>query len=185
MRRRNDTLRPMVVSAMMAAAGLVLPMAFHAAGLGNKFLPMLLPLLLNGFLVPAPWAMGTGALTPLLSSAATGMPPLYPPVAFSMALEGAVLGGVAATVYGGRERRLWYALAAAIVLGRATSLACAWAIADLLHLPRQITIAAALVQGLPGVLLQLTAVPLAVRQISRRGGLLFRHGPDTETDLLQ
>ena len=165
----------MVISATMAAMGLVLPIAFHAVGLGSKFLPMLLPLLLNGFLVPLPWAIATGALVPLLSAVTTGMPPLFPPVAFSMSLECAVLGGTAAAIYRGRPSRLWYALITAILLGRATSLGATWLLAQLLHLPATIVTAAALVQGLPGVLLQLAVVPLVVRQTIRRRGLLFNH----------
>ena len=175
MRNEDGRLRAMVISAIMAAMGLVLPIAFHAVGLGGKFLPMLLPLLLNGFLVPLPWAMATGALVPLLSAVTTGMPPLFPPVAFSMSLECAVLSGTAAAIYRGRPSRLWYALITAIVLGRATSLGATWLLARLLHLPATIATVAALVQGLPGVLLQLAVVPLVVRQTFRRRGFLFNH----------
>ena len=175
MQNKDGNLRGMVISATMAAMGLVLPLAFHAVGLGSKFLPMLLPLLLNGFLVPLPWAIATGALVPLLSAVTTGMPPLFPPVAFSMSLECAVLAGTAAAIYRGRPSRLWYALITAILLGRATSLGATWLIAQLLHLPATIVTAAALVQGLPGVLLQLAVVPLVVRQTIRRRGLLFNH----------
>ncbi len=181
----NGGLRAMVISAMMAALALVLPVVFHAVGLGNKFLPMLLPLLLNGFLVPVPWAVATGVLVPLLSAVATGMPPLFPPVAFTMSLEGAVLGGLAALLYRGNRARLWTALLAAILAGRASSLAGTWILAQLLHLPPRLTTAAALLQGLPGVVLQLTVVPLVVRQISRRRSLLFSHDAESETDLLQ
>jgi hypothetical protein len=175
MQSEDGKLRAMVISAVMAAMGLVLPIAFHAVGLGSKFLPMLLPLLLNGFLVPLPWAIATGALVPLLSAVTTGMPPLFPPVAFSMSLECAVLSGTAAAIYRGLPSRLWYALITAILLGRATSLGATWMLAQLLHLPATIVTAAALVQGLPGVLLQLAVVPLVVRQTIRRRGLLFNH----------
>jgi hypothetical protein len=154
----------MVISAAMAAMALVLPIAFHAVGMGNKFLPMLLPLLLNGFLAPFPWAIATGALTPLLSAVTTGMPPMFPPVAFSMSLECGVMSGTAAAIYRGRPSRLWYALIAAIVLGRATSLSATWLLAGLFHLPATVLTAAALIQGMPGVLLQLAVVPMVVRQ---------------------
>jgi hypothetical protein len=178
----------MVISASMAAMGLVLPIAFHAVGLGNKFSPMLLPLLLNGFLVPLPWAIAIGALTPLLSAVTTGMPTLFPPVAFSMSLECAVLCGTAAAIYRGRPSRLWYALITAILLGKATSLGATWLLAHLLHLPARIVTAAALVQGLPGVLLQLVVVPLVARQTRRRRGPLFNHfdhDSQSKTDILQ
>jgi hypothetical protein len=185
MQSKDDTLRAMVISASMAAMGLVLPIAFHAVGLGGKFLPMLLPLLLNGFLAPLPWAISTGALVPLLSAVITGMPPLFPPVAFSMSLECAVLAGTAAALYRGRPSRLWYALIAAILLGRSTSLGATWALAQLLHLPAAVVTGAVLAQGLPGVLLQLAVVPLVVRQTARRRGLLFNHDAQSQTDLLQ
>jgi hypothetical protein len=177
-------LRAMVVSAIMAAMALVLPIAFHAVGLGSKFLPMLLPLLLNGFLVPLPWAVLTGALVPLLSAVATGMPPLYPPVALAMSLEGAVLGGVAAAIYRGRQRRLWVALIAAILLGRSVSLVSTWLMARLFHLPARLTTAASFLEGLPGVLLQLAVIPLVVRHAARRRGPLFNHDSQSEADVL-
>lgn len=175
----------MVISAAMAALALVLPIVFHAVGLGSKFLPMLLPLLLNGFFVPVGWAVAAGALVPPLSAVLTGMPPLYPPVALAMSIEGAVLGGVAAAIYRGRPKRLWWALVAAILLGRMTSAASTWMMAEWLHLPRRLSVAASLLQGMPGVLLQLAVVPLVVRQALRRHGLLFHHGPASQTDILQ
>jgi hypothetical protein len=173
-----ERLRFMVISASMAAMALVLPIAFHAVGMGSKFLPMLLPLLLNGFLVPLPWAVATGALVPVLSAVTTGMPPLFPPVAFSMSMECAVLAGTAALIYRARPSRLWYALITAIVLSRAASLWATWLLALAFHLPAKIVTAATLIQGLPGVYLQLVVVPLVVRQIQRRRGPLFHYDPE-------
>ncbi len=167
------TLRNMILSAAMAALGLVLPMAFHAVGLGSRFLPMFLPLLLNGFLVSPVWAALTGAAVPLISSLATGMPPLYPPVALSMSLEGAILGGVSALLYRGRPSRLWPALIAALICGRSAGFAATWLLARAFHLPAVLAVTAMAIQGLPGILLQLTVVPLVVRQIQRRRGILF------------
>jgi hypothetical protein len=170
---KQDRLRAMVISAVMAALGLTLPIAFHAAGLGSKFLPMLLPLLLNGFLVPVPWAVLTGALVPLISAVSTGMPPLYPPVAVVMMAEGAVLGGVAALLR--RGGRLWLPLIAAIVLGRATAFSLTWALAAIFALPPAMASWAMLIQSAPGVGLQLVVVPLALRMLSKREGPLFAH----------
>jgi niacin transporter len=165
-------LRAMVISAMMAALALVLPLVFHSVGLGNKFLPMLLPLLLNGFLVPFPWAVLTGAFVPVASAFLTGMPPLYPPVAALLAVEGAVLGGVAALLY--RGRRLWTALLCAVLLGRLAGFVLAWLLASAFHLPAAFASLAMVVAGLPGVALQFAVVPLVLRAVERRGGLLFQ-----------
>ncbi len=156
----------------MAALGLTLPVAFHMVGLGSRFLPMLLPLLLNGFLVPLPWAAATGFLVPLLSSIATGMPPMYPPVAAAMACEGAVLGSVAALLYRRGKGPLWLALVAAMAAGRGTALAVSYLLAKQFGLPPAFASLAMLVQGLPGVALQIAVVPVVVRGLRRRSGLL-------------
>jgi len=169
----TDKLRAMIISAAMAALGLTLPVVFHAVGLGSKFLPMLLPLLLNGFLVPLPWAVLTGAAIPLVSALLFGMPPLYPPVAFIMSCEGAILGGIAAAVYRATRPRVWPALLLAIVCGRATSFALTWWFAGKFGLPPGLASLGTLAQGLPGVALQLAVVPIVVRTLSRRKGILF------------
>jgi len=171
----NETgrLRHLVLNAMIMALGLTLPMAFHAVGLGSKFTPMLLPLLLNGFLSPLGWAVLIGGLTPLVSSLTTGMPPLYPPVAVVMSVECMVLAATARFVYCATRGRVWPAAVAAVVCGRAVSLSLSWLVASYLDLPQRLSVAASFVQGLPGIALQLSVVPLIVVLIHRRGGLLF------------
>ncbi|MCL6545273.1 MAG: hypothetical protein K6T61_08580 [Bryobacteraceae bacterium] len=169
----TNRLRHLVVNAMIMAIGLTLPMAFHAVGLGSKFTPMLLPLLLNGFLSPLAWAVAVGGLTPLVSAFATGMPPLYPPVAFIMSVECMVLAGTARILFCATRGRLWPSLAAAIICGRAVSLSLSWFTAAYLDLPQRLSVLASLVQGLPGIALQLSVVPLVVTLIHRRQSLLF------------
>jgi len=169
----SGRLRWMVINSAVMALGLTLPIVFHAVGLGNKFLPMLLPLLLNGFLSPLRWAVFTGGATPLVSALLTGMPPLYPPVAAVMAVEGIVLGGVARLIYDASRRRVWPALFAAITCGRLVSASLTWSLATLLGLPVKLSVAASLLQGLPGIALQIAVVPLALRAVHTRRGLLF------------
>ncbi len=166
----------MVLSAAMGALALALPVAFHAAGLGSRFLPMLLPLLVNGYLSRWPWAVATGFGIPWLSAFATGMPPLYPPIAAVMSLECAVLAATAAAT---SRLPLPLSVALAVAAGRATALAGTWAAAAWLELPPGFASLAMLVQGLPGVVLQLIVAPLAVAALRRRGGLLLH-----ETDLV-
>jgi hypothetical protein len=165
--------RAIVVSAAMGALALVLPVAFHAVGLGSKFLPMLLPLLLNGFLVPLPWAVGTGAVIPWISGLATGMPPLYPPVAAVVSLEGAVMAAVASALYVHLRRAVWLALLPAVVAGRVVSFAAVWLLAEWFALPPAFAATASILQGLPGVALQVTVIPLVLEMLRRRPGLLF------------
>jgi len=170
-------LRSMTISAAMAALALTLPVGFHMAGLGSQFLPMLLPLLINGFLVAPGWAVLTGLAAPVASSLATGMPPLYPPVALIVALEGATLGGVAAVVRRFSRPRVWPALISAVCCGRLLSFALNWALAGRLGLPPALTSWAALLHGLPGVALQLSVTPLVVAMLEGRRSLLFADEP--------
>lgn len=157
----------------MAALALVLPVAFHAVGLGSKFLPMLLPLLLNAFLVPWRWAVGTGAVVPWISALATGMPPIYPPVAAVMSAESAVMAAVAALIYRRGRRGVWTALIPAILAGRLTSFGATFLLARLFGLPAALASVARLLEGLPGVALQLAVVPLVLRALAARRSILL------------
>jgi hypothetical protein len=171
---QSDKLRLMVVNGVIVALGITLPVAFHLVGLGNKFLPMLLPLLLNGFLSPLRWAIFTGFATPLISALVTGMPALYPPIALVVAAEGMVAAGIARTIYVAGRRRVWPALISAIVCGRVAAFVLSWLLARQFELPPALSSTAMVLQGLPGVLLQLAVIPLVLRALSKRKGLLFQ-----------
>lgn len=173
MKPRQTDLRALVVSAMMAGLALTLPVAFHVAGLGSAFLPLLLPLLLNAFLVPMRWAVFTAGAAPLASGFLTGMPPVYPPVAFVMSAEAAVMAGAAGALFRLTNRRIWVPLIAAVILGRCTMLLLTWQLAGAFGLPKAFSAIASLVHGLPGVALQCTVVPVALRLLFRRPSLLL------------
>ena len=168
----------------MAAFGITLPIVFHMVGLGSKFLPMLLPLLLNGFLSTLPWAMLTGALVPLASGLLTGMPPFYPPIALIMSVECAIMAGTAAAVYRMSRPRIWPALTIALIVDRTASLTLMWFIAGEFGFPPAAVSIASLLQGLPGVALQIVVVPLVVRALAARKGILFRDDDESKTAVL-
>ena len=165
-------LRAISRAALVTAAALALPFAFHALGLGRVFLPMFLPILVGAFFLPPGWAAAAGAAAPLLSAALTGMPPLFPPVALWMAGELGLIGAlVSALGRGGRRPAL--ALAAvvglALVAGRALYLGLIYLTGRWLELPAGLLTLASLVTTWPGVLLALVAVPLAVGSLARAG----------------
>ena len=85
----NRRTRHMIISAVMIAAGIILPMTLHAVPNGGKiFLPMRLPVMVAAFFLPWTWAGAVGLLTPILSSVLIGMPPLVPiPMAIIMPFE--------------------------------------------------------------------------------------------------
>lgn len=168
-------LQVVVISAAMGALALVLPVLFHLLGLGSKFLPMLLPLLLNGFLVPIRWAVFVALMIPWLSALLTGMPPVYPPVVVVVALEGAVLAGMASVLYRALRLGLWPALIIAVISGRLTAYATTWVLARWFGLPSHLASLAMLIEGVPGVVLQLAVVPLTIKLLERRASILLGH----------
>lgn len=179
------TLRSMVVSAVLAAMGIVVPIGFHMVGLGSKFLPMILVMMLNGFLLPWPWAMLTGALAPIASGLLTGMPPLYPPVFLSMSLELALLSALVAFLFRATAPRIWPAIIGGILFDRLLSLLLTYYLAGWFGLPSKLVSLLALAQGLPGVVLQLAVLPLLLKILQKRKGLLFSYGQRSEAPIFQ
>jgi len=172
------TLRNAVLSSALGALALVLPMAFHAVGLGSRFLPLLQPLLVLGFLVSPGWAVATGAAVPWVSAFMTGMPPVYPPVAAVLSVEGAAAGGLAALIYRQGRGPLWAALVAAVAASRLAGFALSYALAAAFGLPASFASLAMLIQSLPGAALMLAVAPAVALWARRRGGPLFGPGGD-------
>ncbi|MFW5866803.1 MAG: ECF transporter S component [Armatimonadota bacterium] len=175
--------RELSLGGLFIALGVVIPIAFHAFGggkLGPVLLPMYLPVLACAMLVSAPIAAAVGLLTPALSSALTGMPPILPylPV---MAAELIVMATVASLLH--RRLKLHALpsvvlalLSGRVVLGLMAALLVAALPAGMQEaLPemmrRPITyVAAGTVTALPGLILQIVAVPAVVALVERRRG---------------
>ena len=62
------------LTAMFIAFCVILPMAFHAVGLGSTFAPMHIPVLMCGLISGGAYGLICGMVGPLLSSVITGMP---------------------------------------------------------------------------------------------------------------
>ena len=62
--------------AMCIALCYVLPLAFHAIGLGSALSPMHIPVLLCGLICGGWWGALCGIVGPVLSSLLSGMPPM-------------------------------------------------------------------------------------------------------------
>lgn len=76
-----------IIAAITAACGVVIPVLFHLIGLGSIFLPMFIPLSIGAYFLSPLFALLTGTVAPITSSVLTGMPPLYPPIAIIMMIE--------------------------------------------------------------------------------------------------
>ena len=177
-----NPVKSVVVAAVCAALGIVLPMAFHAIpGAGNAWLPMHIPVMICGLVAgPAPGA-ATGLLAPVLSSLLTGMPaaPILPSMTCELAVYGLVSGALGTHVRTGRlPLDLYVSLAGAMLVGRLVG----GALQALIFSPGTYSLAAWVtgyfVTGLPGIVLQLVVVVPIVVSLERAGLVPPRYPED-------
>lgn len=170
--RRRTWAQEMVFAALSLSLALVLPMLTgQIPRLGAMLCPMHLPVLLAGFLCGPLWAAAVGATAPLLRSALFALPQLMP-TALAMSVELMVYGLAAGWLWRGmRSRRggVIAALLGAMLAGRMAWGAAAWALYGALGMAfdRQIFFAAAFVQTLPGVAVQMVLIPPTVTALRR------------------
>ena len=123
--QRISYVKRTVLSALMVALCVVLPMAFHAVPDGGTvFLPMHIPILICGMICGWPYGFLCGLLGPLLSCLTTGMPPLafLPAMMVECAAYGLVTGLFLRLVHTGKLYvDLYAALIVAMIVGRVIS----------------------------------------------------------------
>ncbi len=166
-------IKRLVLAALMLALAYVLPFfTGNIPQIGSMLLPMHLPVLLCGFLCGGPWGALVGFIAPLMRSVLTGgFPPMFP-TALAMAFELAAYGLLAGLLY----RRLphswvgtYTSLVAAMIGGRIV-----WGIVEVILLTSTgsaFTVAAfvagAFTNAIPGIILQLVALPAIVRALDK------------------
>ena len=160
----------LVLTGVCAALCVVLPMAFHAFPNGGSiFLPLHIPVLLCGLICSWPYGLVCGLLGPFLSSTLTQMPSLaYLP---SMMVECAVYGCVAGVMM--RILRtektflnLYLSMGTAMVSGRLI----AGIVKALILAPGTPVFAwvtTSLIEGIPGIVIQLALIPSIVYALMR------------------
>ena len=160
----SSQVKKITISAFFLALGLVLPFAFHSfgPGAGAMFLPMHIPVLLCGFVCGSGYGALIGVLTPLVSSALTGMP-VFMPTGIAMCFELMTYGLIV------KRLPLYPSLIITMLAGRAVS-----GIVNLILLSMagkaytlEIFLTAAFVTALPGIILQLIIIPLLVKVIEK------------------
>ncbi len=161
--------RALSYSAICLALCLALPfLTGQIPQIGRALSPMHLPVLLCGFLCGPWWALGVGAVAPVLRNLLFGMPsPLYP-TCLAMSFELLTYGLVSGLLYR-RTRRLYPSLIAAMLSGRIV-----WGIAMtcLLGLGGNAFgwaafLAGAFTGAVPGIIVQLILIPLLVLALQK------------------
>ncbi len=156
--------------ALYLALAVLLPLGFHAFGVGGRiFLPMHIPVLLAGFLT-GPWCgLIVGLLGPSASFLLTGMPPTY--AVPLMTMELAIYGLIAGMAYQKLKLNIYVALLAALILGRLMFAVGLFVLGRFMELPYTAAVffssGGAVVAGLPGIAVQIVIIPVIVAALKR------------------
>ncbi len=164
----THNIKNLTLCAFIITLGIVIPIAFHAVGLGSVFLPMYWPLAVGGFFLMPRWAMLTGIITPTLSFILTGMPPLSPPVLPVMIAELTILTlTISYLSYKNKLGVLWI-LIIGLILSKLILIIAVWLISPIIGLPPSLISISAVAHGLPGIIVIIILVPLLVKRIANR-----------------
>ena len=164
---------------MFMAIGMVLPfLTGQIRQIGTMLLPMHLPVFLCGLICGWQYGAVVGFVLPLLRSVMFGMPQMYP-MALAMAFELAAYGLVAGILYGKSQwkciKALYRALIIAMVAGRLV-----WGLVEAILLGLggtaftwQMFISGALLNSIPGIVIQLTLIPAIMLALNKAGLVRF------------
>ncbi|MCL1911842.1 MAG: hypothetical protein FWG13_06530 [Leptospirales bacterium] len=184
--RDSIDINNLLLCAVFSALGITVPVIFHILAMGSAFLPMFIPLAIGAFFLDIKNALIIAIATPLASALLTGMPPLYPPIAFIMAAELAVfcfiisllnaktkLPVLAVLLIAETAERTLQVLLYLYIMPLFGISAAAWSVYDILKV-------------MPGIILMSILVPIIVpaarKIIERRSLRLFEYRNDDELE---
>ena len=165
--------KKLVWAAVFLALGLILPFfTGQIPEIGNKLLPMHIPVLICGFVCGWKYGLLVGFITPLFRSLLFGMPPLLTAIgmAFELATYGAITGFLYQRLHKSKTR-IYASLLAAMVVGRIV-----WGFVSVIlygvsgaAFTWQIFLASSLLNAIPGIILQIIAVPMLMIAFEKTG----------------
>jgi len=169
----------LALAAMFLALGLVLPfLTGQIPKIGNMLLPMHLPVLLCGLICGWQYGGLVGFVLPLLRYVIFGIPPIFP-TGIAMAFELAAYGLIAGFLY---HRSKWQCV---IALYRSLLIAMlggrvVWAVIRIVlsgvsgeAFTWKMFLAGAFLNAIPGIVLQLVAIPALMVALNRAGLVRF------------
>lgn len=176
----KNNMKNLTLTAMFLAIGMVLPFfTGQIPQIGNMLLPMHLPVFLCALICGWRYGLLMAFILPLFRSAVFGMPPIYP-TALAMSFELATYAFVAGILY---EKSHWQCIRAlyrcvltAMVAGRVV-----WGVAQVILLgiagnafTFQAFIGGAVLNAIPGIILQLILIPAVMVSLDRTKLVPFR-----------
>ena len=178
----NDMKRiqKLVLAAMFLAIGHVLPFfTGQIPQVGKMLLPMHIPVLLCGLICGGQYGLIVGFVLPIMRSMIWGMPIMYP-TAIGMAFELAAYGGIIGFLYHKASKKsllsLYCCMLTAMVGGRIV-----WGIVTMFLLgvgtgvfTFEAFLAGAFLNAVPGIVLQLIAIPCVMLALGRTHMISFK-----------
>ena len=167
-------LKSMVLAALFLALGLLMPfLTMQIREIGNMLLPMHVPVLICGFVCGWKYGLLVGFITPLLRSVIFGMPLMFPS-AVSMAFELATYGAIVGILYyalRNSKLRIYISLLVAMLAGRIVWGAVMMIISGVNKsaFSWQMFVSGALLNAIPGIILQIVLIPILVFALERTG----------------
>ena len=164
--------RKLTIAGLFVALGLIMPfLTGQIPSLGNKLLPMHIPILLCGFILGWPYGLIVGLIVPVFRSILFGMPPMFP-VAIAMSLELATYGFVTGFLYDLTSKKnlnVYVTLIVAMICGR-----IAWGIISVIlygisgvTFSWKIFVTGALINAIPGIIIQIILIPILIIALNK------------------
>lgn len=171
---RKNYVKKIVIAGLLLAIAVIIPYIFHMSGIGGKvFLPMHIPILLGGFLLPPHLAFLLGVLAPLLNSLVSGMPAMFP-MAIIMMVELGFYGLITSVLYRKLKVPSILTLLISMFVGRIMAGVMVFLLAIFFSgniapafLDPVAFIVAGVATGLPGIIIQLILIPTLVYSIMK------------------
>ena len=180
---RSAQVQNLALAALFMAAGLVLPfLTGQIPQIGSMLLPMHLPVLLCGLVCGWQYGALVGAVLPLLRDLLFGMPPVFP-TGVAMCFELAAYGFLAGWLYAHSRwkcvKALYACLIPAMIGGRLV-----WGVVEVVLLGLtgsaftwSAFLAGAVLNAVPGIILQLVFIPAFMVALDRTGFRRFGVNP--------
>ena len=168
--KRNTKLLKMVLSAFFLALAYIMPfLTGQIPEIGSMLCPMHIPVLLCGFLCGWQWGMIVGFTAPLFRSLTLGMPPLFP-VAICMTAELAAYGLVSGLMHKYLPKKkpfIYLSLLIAMIAGRLVWGAAMFTVLSIDGGAFTLSafFAGAITNAVPGIIVQLVIIPVAVMML--------------------
>lgn len=169
---KKMSIKNLALSGMFIALGLLLPfLTGQIPTIGNRLLPMHIPVLISGFVLGWPYGLMIGFIIPLLRSVIFGMPIMFP-IAIAMAFELGAYGlitGLLSSLLPKKKVSTYFTLIISMIIGRGVWGIVSYFLFGLNGMPftKEVFMAGAFINAIPGIIIQLILIPLIINRLNK------------------